>query len=231
MDKLDFINALKVFSSYSIFKINMIWDESEEFYQVLKYLSKKDALYLTKKLFKKQIFLSDFSFNEKKCSKDRFISFWINWDFAFEVYPELKDCEMYKLKTTYPETYRITMEKAKFMMELDYVKFEHPGKTINVYDNLILSELKFGHYKIDQSKKDKIIDYYCNLQVILEQIPFISTMYDIDSYDILLKELGFNLDESFKKELTQLAKKSVKRLYDLAKMSEGGEDVKPEHAR
>lgn len=231
MDKLEFIKTLRIFSSYSIFKINMIWEPSEEFYQLFKHMTKKEAMYITKKLFKKKIFLSDASFNEKKCTKNRFISFWIDWELAFKTFPELEDCEMFKLKTKYPETYRLTMEKAKFMMELDYVKFEHPGQTINVYDNLILTELKFGHYKIDQTKKEKLIDYYCNLQVILEQIPFLSTMYDIDSYYIILKELGFTLDESFKEELIDLAKKSIKRLYDLAQMSEGGEKVNPEHSR
>lgn len=231
MENTDIVNMLTLYSRYSIFKINMIWEESEEFYQILKHLSKKDALHMTKKLFKKKVFLSDASFNEKKCTKDRFISFWIDWNAAFEIYPELKSCEIFKLKEKYPETYRITMEKAKFMMELDYVKFEHPGQTINVYDNLILAELKFGHYKVDRLKREKLIDYYCNLQVILEQIPFLSEMYDISSYAILLKEIGFDLDDGFKEELNSLSKKAIKRLYDLAQMSEGGEKVNPDHAR
>jgi len=207
------IKYLTILANHTVFKTSTDLSQQQDLVKLFKDESNVDIVTFIRKMFKKKWFVSDDSFTSSKIKKTNSISFFINWDLICSII-DMSKTNISRLKNNYPETYRLTLEKAKFMQALDFVKFSNPAKTINVYDNLILSELRSKNFE-----SQKLLDLFCNLHVVLAQIPPITddeTMYDVESYKAILKESGINLPDDFVENMEIAIKLSVDKLYELA---------------
>lgn len=212
-----YISYLKVLGDNTVIKSTTNLSSNGEL-RILLGKEKEDHLSnFIRVMLKKGYFVTEEYFLRRKITNEEYISFYINWDLLFERFDSLKETAIYRLKSSYPKTYEIMIKKGIYFAALDFVKFHQPGQVINTYDQLLLLELRQLTFNHD---KEKMIDLFCNLHVLLEQIPPVEdeSVFSVASYKTILKEVyDIELPVFFEAEVSSCLDKTREKLYTLAK--------------